>query len=61
MKYLALFVCASALFVTGCSSTCCPKKAGCPQAASCSKPACGHQCCIDGKTDCAHCPKCCAK
>jgi hypothetical protein len=54
MKYLALLVCASALFVAGCSN-CCQKKAA---ACSAAKPSCGHQCCIDAKTDCAHCPKC---
>lgn len=55
MKYLALFVCAAALFVAGCQSESCHNQAG-----SCSayKNTCGHQCCIDAKTDCAHCAKC---
>lgn len=52
LKLLALIVCASA-FVVGCSSSkCCAPKA---------ESACGMQCCADGKTTCATCPKCSAK
>ena len=55
IKLSALLVCATALFISGCASTCCHKSAGaCPT----SKPACGHACCAAAKTDCAHCPTC---
>lgn len=57
IKILALLVCASALFTTGCHS--CHKHSGCQKAACSSyKNTCGHPCCIEAKTDCAHCPKC---
>lgn len=55
MKLFALFVCAAALLVAGCSSNCCHKAASCSKAAVCAK---GHQCCVAANTDCAHCPKC---
>ena len=58
IKILALLVCASALLTTGCSSSCCHKKA---EACSANKPSCGMKCCADAKTDCAHCPMCSAK
>ena len=58
IKLFALLVCASALFTTGCSSSCCHKKAACSKSPVCAK---GHQCCLDAHTDCAHCPKCSAK
>ncbi len=60
IKILALVICASALFTTGCKSHCCHKQAaGCPKAAAaCAMPSCKMQCCADAKTDCAHCPKC---
>jgi len=54
IKLFALLVCASSLLLAGCS-TCCQKSGGE------YKNACGHQCCIDAKTDCAHCPVCNAK
>ena len=51
IQLLALLVCASSLLLAGCkSSQCCS-----------DKPACGHQCCADAHTDCAHCPVCSAK
>ena len=58
IKILALVICASALFTTGCKSRCHNQAAGCPKAAACAKPACKMQCCAEAKTDCAHCPKC---
>jgi len=61
IKVLALLVCASALFVTGCCSTCCGKKASCSSATACAKPSCAMKCCVDAKTDCAKCPKCSTK
>ena len=48
LKLIALLVCASSVLLTGChSSKCCA-----------AKPACGHKCCIEAHTDCAHCPTC---
>ncbi|MFM2081626.1 MAG: hypothetical protein RL380_317 [Verrucomicrobiota bacterium] len=54
IKLSALLVCATALFVSGCASCCGHKSASCPASA----PSCGHKCCIEGKTDCAHCATC---
>ncbi len=51
IQFFSLFVCVTAL-VTGCAG----EKACCS-----SKPACGHKCCIEQHTDCAHCTVCSAK
>ena len=53
LKLLALLVCASSLLLTGCHNCC---KSG-----AANKPDCGHKCCADNHTDCAHCPVCSAK
>ena len=52
IKLLALVLCASPLLLAGCK--CCPSNAT-------AKSACGMECCADGKTTCATCPKCSAK
>ena len=49
LQLLALLVCASSLLLTGCH-TCCKSGA--------YKNTCGHKCCIEAHTDCAHCPTC---
>lgn len=49
IKLLALLVCASSLLLAGCHTT------------RHTKSSCGHKCCMDAHTDCAHCPVCTAK
>ena len=51
MRLLALLVCAASFLVAGCHTT----------KGSAAKSACGHKCCRDAHTDCAHCPTCSAK
>ena len=52
LKLLTLIVCVSALWAGCASNKCCTSTA---------TASCGHKCCIDAKTDCAHCPVCMAK
>jgi len=51
-KLLTLVLCASTLVFAGCK---------CCQGSATAKSACGMECCADGKTTCATCPKCSAK
>jgi hypothetical protein len=52
IKLFALVLCASSLLLAGCK---------CCQSNATAKSACGMECCADGKTTCATCPKCSAK
>ena len=45
LKLIALLVCASSVLLTGCKS-------------GAYKNTCGHKCCIEAHTNCAHCPTC---